>query len=298
MNMSSTFETLTFTVPLSFEAHEIAEEFYQTIQNPQKAKQVYLNTLAVYAVDYYLQCMGLETDWQHGDSRNPMMFRFMDVADLVVRQVGKLECRPVLADADVCEIPPEVWENRVGYVAVRLNDSLKEATILGFTRTPVAEVPLDELRSLEDFLIYLYQIRQPEPIRLGQWLGGIIEEGWLAIEELLNPPQLAYAFRRQAAEVKQGQRIDLDRGESVALIISLRQDEEGFNLLAQLYPINNTYLPEGVQLIAADDAGNQLQAQSRTTDNLIQLEFDTVSGEKFNITITSGETSVTKEFVI
>ena len=41
---------LTFTVPLTQEAHQLAEKHRCQQHDPQKGKQVYLNTLAVYAV--------------------------------------------------------------------------------------------------------------------------------------------------------------------------------------------------------------------------------------------------------
>ena len=69
--MSHTTEPLLFTVPLSFEAHSIAQHFQRQQSPTQKAKQVYLNTLAVYAVDFYLRCLGFELNPEQSDSRNP-----------------------------------------------------------------------------------------------------------------------------------------------------------------------------------------------------------------------------------
>jgi hypothetical protein len=62
--INSDLEPWIFTVPLALEAHSRAEEFRRYQSNPGKAKQVYLNTLAVYAVHVYLQCRGFETDWR------------------------------------------------------------------------------------------------------------------------------------------------------------------------------------------------------------------------------------------
>jgi hypothetical protein len=68
----------------------------------------------VYAVDFYMQCLEVETDVEKSDSRNPISLKFMDVADLPVKQLGKLECRPVLPDAQVCQIPAEIFSDRMG----------------------------------------------------------------------------------------------------------------------------------------------------------------------------------------
>ncbi|MEM6755483.1 MAG: DUF1822 family protein, partial [Cyanobacteria bacterium P01_C01_bin.38] len=131
--MKSTTEKLNFSVPLSFEAHSIAQELVSEISDREKRRQIYLNSLTVYAVNYYLRCMGFKTDYSEGDSRNPIAIQLMNVADLIVKDIGKLECIPILAEAEVGEIPVEAWEDRIGYVFVEFNDSLKEAKILGFT---------------------------------------------------------------------------------------------------------------------------------------------------------------------
>lgn len=51
-------ESLTFTVNLALEAHAKAKQFRSHASNPQKAKQIYLNTLAVYAVNFLLTVSG------------------------------------------------------------------------------------------------------------------------------------------------------------------------------------------------------------------------------------------------
>ena len=130
--MNPVIEPWIFTVPLALEAHSRAEQFRRYQSNPDKAKQVYLNTLAVYAVNMYLQCRGFETDLETSDSWNPAMQMLLDTADLVVKNRGRLECRPVLPNAEVVCTPAEVWSERIGYVAVRLSESLREATLLGF----------------------------------------------------------------------------------------------------------------------------------------------------------------------
>ena len=82
--MNSEIDAWTFTVPLALSAHARAEQFQRYQSKPDKAKQVYLNTLAVYAVNVYLECRGFETDLEQSASSDPVMQMLMDVADLVV----------------------------------------------------------------------------------------------------------------------------------------------------------------------------------------------------------------------
>ncbi len=62
--------------------------------------------------------MGFETNWSDADRSNPWMLSLIDLADLEVKNIWKIECRPVLPDAEYLEIPTEVSADRIGYVAV------------------------------------------------------------------------------------------------------------------------------------------------------------------------------------
>jgi hypothetical protein len=308
--------TLTFTVPLSSEAHLLAQECCKRLSVRDRAKQVYLNTLAVYAVDFYLRCLGLQTDVEQSDSRNPICLQFMDVADLLVKQLGKIECRPVLPEARVCKIPPEVREGRIGYVAVKLDRSLKSATILGFTTTAVAEVPLEQLRSLAEFPEYLNQIRQvasthKTAVNLRKWFENAFEEGWQAVETILGTKQ-NLALVREATRihskvnVKRAKMLDLgiELGEkSVVLAIAIFQNgDETIEVLVQVHPSRSqTYLPPNLRLTMLDETNEVLQPEvrSRSQDNYIQLKrFNGQTGDRFRIQIALDEFNIIEDFVL
>jgi Protein of unknown function (DUF1822) len=311
--MSKTIEPITFTVPLSFAAHDIAQQCAERVSR-KKFKQVYLNTLAVYAVDYYLRLMGFETNWENSDSRDRVMLNFLDVADLDVADAGKIECRPVLPDSQTCRIPSDAWEDRIGYVAVQLNRSLTTAILLGFAQTAAAEIPVADLRGLDNFLEYLSDIEQaptakyrnniPKTVNLKHWLEGIIDETWLAVEHLLNPGQVEMMFRfKNAITISRGRPIDLGMqlgGESVALVATLQQSQPDseVDITMRVHPKGSSnYLPEGLQLTVQDETGETvLMAESRDADNFIQLQFSAESGESFGVTVALGDASVTENF--
>ena len=309
--MKSTTGKLTFTVPLSFESHAIAQELVSEIHNQEKRQQVYLNSLSVYTVNNYLCCMGFETDYSESDSRNPVAVQLMNVADLIVKDVGKLECIPILAETEVVEIPPEVWEDRVGYVFVELNDSLKEAKILGFIPKARDKVVLSQLDSLEDVLVYLTELEVVESkqdeitshiISFRQWLDGIIDSSWQKLDELLKPQQLGLAFKNELS-ITRGQKIDLGMHLdkiSVALVMKVtsESDNEEVDILTQVYPVGEMALPEGIKLIIGDETGVGLEVVSRQDDNWIQSEFSAESGERFSITVIYGDSEVKKEFEV
>lgn len=316
--MSHTIEHSSFTVSLALEAHSKAKQFRGYASNPRKAKQIYLNTLAVYAVNFYLQCLGFETELEKSDSSNPVMQTLMNVADLQVKNLGKLECRPVLPDSEACYVPPEVWEERIGYVAVQLDESLREATLLGFVeKVTTQEIPISLLKSLEDLREHIRQLKQQqdkERIHLSHWLQNVFDAGWETVEALFNPPQAELAFRFRSAYltttitpensesgVKRGKLISLERAdEQVALFVGLRPTTQSeIKISVDVYPIGGqTYLPEDLQLMVLDEKGETvMQAQARSTKN-IQLKFSGESGERFGVKVALGDVSITEPFLI
>lgn len=318
--MSHTIEPLTFTVTLALSAHSKAKQFARHQSNHQKAKQVYYNTLAVYAVNFYLQCLGFETELEKSDSWNPVMQSLMDVADLSVKNHGKLECRPVLLDSQVCHFPAEVWEERIGYVVVQLNESLMEATLLGFVeKVETKELLLSQVRSLEDLPKYLRD-NQPMsmPVYLKQWFDSIFATPWQTVEALLLTEAANPAFSTRSTEHQEndtlhsaislsaGKLIDLGMqlaNHRVVLLVTLaaKADEE-VDIRLRVCPTGEQrYLPPGLQLIVLDEAGAtcpELQVQARSDDNWIQLEFSGEPGERFSVKLANGDVSITEDFVI
>jgi hypothetical protein len=320
--MTTQIQTKTFPVLLSFEAHAIAQNCCRGISNRRQAKQIYLNTLAVYAVEVYLHCMGLETDWKNSDSRNPLLFKFMDVADLEVKELGKLECRPVLPEDDVLQIPPEVWEDRIGYVAVQLEHSLREATVLGFTQKAAAQIPLNQLQSLDELLGYLSRIQQPKiakqaliTVKLNQWIQGIFEEGWQALEEMLAP-STEYGFARGTKKDRDtsssypfGRAKIIDFGlllnrQTVALVIEFKPTEnQEVDVRARVRPMGELeYLPPGLRLKVTlnpdTPTEDSQEVTAREKDNWIQLEFDELSGRKFRVEVSLEDAAHAEELVV
>lgn len=308
---------LIFTVPLSYEAHENAERCVESIKNPDKLKQVYLNSLAVYSVNYYLQLMGLETEIENSYSQDPIAVQLSNVADLSLKNIGKVECCPVLPDENQFNITPDVTEERLAYIAVQFTESLKQGTILGYIKNPLATVELNQLQSLEDLLLYLStleieakEIEAQSESKLGKWLEGIVEEGWQRVEELFTPQQLGLAFmNRNEVSVMRGQELDLGiqlNQVSVALVTKVTRlinpNDEGISeadILMQIRPISVLNLPSELVLQIKDDSGEiVLETQSREEDNWIQLAFSAEYGEAFQVVVSYQDAVITKNFLL
>lgn len=158
------------TVPLGREFHTQARELaaramqLTTLADKQQiGKRVYLNTLAVYAVDSYLRWQGYEPNFSQSDSADPILCSRWDVADLMIPGIGKLECRPIWEGETVLIIPSEATEDRIGYFAVQFGEHLDSAKLLGFapafdTSNPPKQLAFTNLQTLDVFIEYLYRL--------------------------------------------------------------------------------------------------------------------------------------------
>ena len=297
-------DSVIFTVPLGVSAHRQAQHFSKQQTAPQKIKQVYLNTLAIYAVEFYLRCLGFETDLAASDSWNPVMRTLMNVADLEVRNLGRLECCPVLPDSQIVRVAPEVWLDRIGYVAVQMTETMTEASLLGFVqRVAAEELPLTKLRSLDSLLDYLNQLRNKPVVNLSQWLHNIVEEGWEEVKVLLAPQHAQLAFNsRSSGIIERGKRVYLENlGAHISLLVGFKPTEESeMDIWVEVYPSEaETYLPKNLQLNVLDSEGiSVMEAVARNANKNIQFEFKGELGERFDVKVGLEDFSITQGFIV
>ncbi len=321
-----------FSLPITAKAHAIANQFRQQQPNVAQAKQVYLNTLAVQTVRYYLSLWGIATDLTASHSWQPALQALADTADLMVTGQGRLECRALLSGATDCRIPPEVWCDRIGYVAVQFDSALKFATLLGFIPQVTTEmVPMGQWRSLDELLDRLPATTQASttressaldsttpaaivPTHLSQWLEGVVAPGWQTVAELLGPQPPAWSFRSGGSHqpidppMIRGNLLNLGIGlqigleaACVVLLVSVgpTEPDDLLEIWIRLCPVpSQTHLPAGLAVMIMDmDDLVVMQTQARHTD-MIQLRFSGDRGELFSIKVTLGRQSVIKTFVI
>ncbi|MDY6898238.1 MAG: DUF1822 family protein [Cyanobacteriota bacterium] len=295
-------------VPLGKDAHQKAEEFAAEQDSADKGKQVYLNTLAVYAVNNYLKWLSIETALHLSDSWNWSTRTFFDIADLMLPSVGRIECRPVLPGEDAVILPQEVTQERVGYVAVRFNNRLDFVEILGFVpaRPIIGNSEIIEINRFEsiDILIDIINRRKMK-VNLCQWLEGIFNQDWESPELVL-----ASNFRSAATITRQDKDYQtnsisrakvVDVGRQIILLIELTPTNSAiFDIRLRVYPAENTlHLPQDLQLTIFDESGNAcMNTQAETANDWVQLEFDCQHEEKFSVELKLGETSIIEEFIV
>jgi hypothetical protein len=296
--------TMSTPVTLGQVAHQFADQACQRHSDWQVAEKVYLNTLVEYAVNYYLNCLGYDSELQSVDTRNAVMQTVTDSAEIIIKQYGKIECRRVLPDTQTVYIPEETWSDRIAFIAVRLNDDLDRAEILGFLdQVETTEVPLEDLRSLFTLPTYLNQFAPAQPTHLSQWLSGIISAGWDSIQATLGEahPELAFSFRgTDLRSVGQGKKIQL--GTQTVNLVTFVKFTSTTDLqvrIALLPLVEQPFLPDSVQLKILDDQGNPVSsAQAGAEHQQMRIDFMGEAGDRFSAQVILNGTVFTEDFLI
>ncbi len=315
--MSDIATISTFTGPISTVARRLAEKWSRQQATPEKSQQVLLNTLSVSFVNFYLECMGFETDLQASDSWNPVQQTLMDVADVSIKNLGKLECRPVIENSQFIYFPPEVQSNRIGYVAVQISESLQSAKLLGFIKNVSGDnLPIKSLQPLENLLEYLESIEVADVtlpsqniVNLQRWFENIFEPGWSSIESIIFTEPV-WQFRSASEEfinsIERAKLVDFGieaNRISVGIVVKVNRDESNeneFNIIVELVPTHGQeYLPPMLHIIILDDEGTALlEAKAKNDNKKIELEFGASVGDTFSIKIALADISVIENFIL
>lgn len=166
--------------------------------------------------------------------------------------------------------------------------------------TAIALPVATETKAEENLVVYL----QETTTKLSQWLQGVIDESWQAIDTLLSPEvNLAFSTRSVEVATKRGKLIDLGiqlSHQTVALLVNITEEaQEKISISIQLHPTGKEkYLPPNIKVTLLSKAGNILQqVEARGQDNYIQLKlFKGERGKRFSIEVSLDELSVRENF--
>ncbi len=315
--MSNITAYSTFTGPISTTDRRLAEKSSRQQITVAKSQQVLLNSLSVCFVNFYLKCMGFTTELEASEIWDPAQQILLDIADLPIKNLGKLECRPVHKDEDFVYIPPEVQSDRIAYIVVQISESLESAKLLGFIKEVSSDrFPLNKLQPLEDFLEYLgflelkkTQLSQQKEINLTRWFDNIFSEDWQNIESIFwrTPTwQFRSAEENVNDSVERAKLINFGikaKQASVGIILNISRDVNNLdeiNIVVSLHPENEQeYLPSSLCAMILDEEGTVImEARAKNENRKIELEFSASPGDRFSIKIVLGDISTIENFVI
>ena len=323
-------------IPILPEDHSWANKFASEQTTTEKGKQVYLNTLAVYAVHRYLQLLGIETDLKQCDCWNPILRHRWNVADLVIPNIGTLECRPVLPGETTIFLPSEVTENRLGYLAVQFTEDLDQVQLLGFTKAPVGEViDVNRLGSLDYFIDAISLPPQPDilpnwlnstslsqAVNLSAWFDGIFDEVWLTIEEWLNRQQRVARTRKETSKDSKNNDRNQDSKENnqeiigkvkeftlglsadsqqLNLVVSIRKEEnQEIGCLFEIYPMKiGDNLPVGLKLkVILESVEAERKVEAGKAKKSLKIRLTEIPGKPITVQVHLNDEFITEEFIV
>jgi Protein of unknown function (DUF1822) len=276
-----------------------------------RGRLAYCNTLAVHAMHTYLGWMQIRSDLENISDSFPER-RIAPLADLLLPDYGRLECCVFLPDQITYSIPSTIGE-RIGYIGVRLGESLQEAYLCGFLPASALSSETTRLR-LSDFrdidsLFDALESAGRAFAHLRDWLVGSFEAGWQQVSQLLNSDNLdlvysfrSAAFRGNEGTVERAKLLDLGfqlGGQAFALVVAIHPEEnQRYAISVQVLPVDMQYLPEGIDLAILDENDDALPPPviSRSMDNYIQRSFLARDGERFSVRISYQDTRLTELF--
>jgi hypothetical protein len=240
-------DSSTIAIPITASARQQAQQFAQEQANPAKQRQVYRNTLAVCAVQTYLQWMEVTVDCDRSFSYQPRERFCLDVADLYLPGIGRLECRPVEFGARDCAIPIEVQSERLGYVAVAIDEANFEARLLGFAKNAADSIALSQLGNLDDLLVAL----EPPMTQLSQWFQAQFAQHWRSFQELIestNTPAPMVAYMHRAGTLTAGDR-ETQIAQLLQQLAAANDEESRWKTIEKLWTIAPEHPATGVRRI-------------------------------------------------
>jgi Protein of unknown function (DUF1822) len=289
-------------IMLDRQTHLYAQQFASQQATPAKGKQVYLNTLAVCAVNNYLKCFSLSTNLAQSDCWHPGIRATFNVADLILLNFGKLECLWVLPQQETITIPTEVREDRIGYLVVQFEEELQQIELLGFMPSKAITfatetININQLQPLEFFFDTLDRLQKQ--INLRQWLNGIFTADWQPVETIMAG-RIARSLTKDSpvTTISRGKAIAFSINhleEKIILIINITESSlDAIDLCVQIYPDGENHnLPIGLSVKILDEAGETcLSAIAEDNDDWMQLEFICQPEENFTIELNLADINI------
>lgn len=319
------FEEYALVLPITQIQRHMANRFALEQPTPVKADQMRRRTLAVMVVQNYLDMLGFSTQLGQSGLWNPVLRLVTEAADLPIFGIGRLECCPVLPQPTTYICPPDAWEDRAGYVAVEIPEDLSSARLLGFVpqlehgvilpqRIQSPEALLDHLHHLMPVTALSDALTQAST-QLGRWFTGLVDAGWQQLDTLLAEQSLepSMAFRgvtlatppqtEPRESIRRAKLLDLGPAvqQPMALVVALdrQPDSTAFDITLQVHPLRTAVLPPDLALTVLESEGSEfMAAESRQSDNYIQLCFSGQPGETFSARIALGRDEIVESFMI
>mgnify|MGYP002777087868 CR=1 FL=1 len=310
--------------------------------NEQQQWQFYLNALATFAFSAWLEARLLSQSIQQG-SEVAVAMGYLKIGELKLGLVAVEQVLDESVNIPkIVTLEPQLAAHF--YVVLEVLEEQEKVMIRGFLRhselvayrdrevssngeSEYCLIPLSALDGeINHLIIYIQQI-EPSIValpmvtdqaiaapaqtgfsqmrtHLGQWLQGVLDDGWQTIETLINPEaNLAWNTRQTFLGTKGGKLINFGvqlNQQTVALLVTVTPESEGkIGIGVQVVPVGGVpILPAQLRLTLISSSEKILQeVQSREQDNYIQLKpFKGKPGINFSIEVSLNDVKVRETF--
>jgi hypothetical protein len=300
-------------VAIDNNARDYAARFAAEQASVAKGKQVYLNTLAVCALHRYLTWLSIDSSLARSDCWQPNLRSIFNLADLILPNLGCLECRIVIEENNQVEIARSLKDDCLGYVVVSFDRDLREVNLLGFLKTSqvreeVVKIELDRLHSLDVLLETIERHRTVNNLK--QWWVDIFQAEWQQTDILLSSngsyfrslQEREIGEEKQLRHVSRGKTIDFNDGSlKIVLVTTISEISIGnFDVCLRVYPSREDRdLPMRLRLELWDENDRLcMEAEARDRDSCLELKFNCDSNEEFSIKMILNNTNAIERFII
>ena len=288
-----------------------------------KSKQVYLNTLAVSIVNWYLNCLGWQTDLENSYSWNSELRALLNIADILLPNYGRVECIYLdEADSQQLSISQDISGDTIACVAVRLQVASQVAEILGFTTDIQSKtILLRNLTPLDELPAYLASCGVAKGIAqslvpLSSWFTEEVVPGWLNWQKFCQQyPAMAFRsnyIQTQDSEIESetitsARKVKVWRLETsvrtylVALVVELEERMDGTSdIVIKICSADNSrLLPSGLVIdVLGERQELVLQICVQPDSDFVEFSLSGQSEEVFSIRATFNDITLTESFRI
>lgn len=314
-----------FEIPLGSKARSFANKFAVQYTD-KKREQVYHSALAIYVVNCFLEFLDIQIDTNQGDVWNYFTQAVEGVAEVILPDIGRLRCCPILSNENIVKLNPGLeLDDLLGCIVVKFDKDLKQAEISGFIPCKgilPKSIAIEKLKPIDEFIDFITR-KEAElinknrsavqksnseeklfSVNLSQWFKGILENNWQDDVDIFSNAILCRLNCRKETEIHKGKRIYLGEEEGqcslIVLLEKIDENEEYIEITVIVQALSEEeFLPKELKLDFVYTNGETTSNQLRKP--VTSFIFDSVTGEvgdSFSVILSLGEKKVIENFIV
>ena len=302
-NKLNMLRDLSIPFPVTASFRQQAKNYASQYFTEDTQKRIYLQTLALLAVDAYLRMLNFDTNLTKPERWNALLRLWSEANEIELPELGNLECCVIATGQQYVTLPLEGL--RIGYLFVEIASSEKTATLVGFLpahgETIDTEVAITNLQSMDELIDYLsereasltqavqindltQEFAEKKITYLRNWLNNIYEEDWEPSPSMRGLQTITCKKKFQLA------------GQIFEIQLCVSQQNHDLMLVRVIVQAESGALPMGMQVSVPDEADIYTETVNEIA-NLISIPLELANGEEFWVELRIGESFIKEYFI-